>query len=83
VNGFWTELTHNLNKIAANFPDEKEKEYREFLFICSHKICMPMNGILGFANLLCEAESEEVNVASEFAFILPDIFENKKPLSYD
>ena len=83
MNGFWTELTHNLNKIALNFPDEREKEYREFLFVRSLKICMPMNGILGFTNLLHKPESEEVNVALEFAFILPDIFENKKPLSYD
>ncbi len=75
---FWTELTHNLNKIALNFPDEREKEYREFLFERSHEIHMPINGILGFANLLLME-----NVASEFAFILPDIFKNKKPLSYD
>jgi len=75
---FWTELTHNLKKIALNFPYEREKEYREFLFVYSHQICIPMNGICDFANLL-----PVENVASICTFILPEIFENKKPLSYD
>jgi hypothetical protein len=75
---FWTELTHNLNKIALNFPDEREKEYREFLFTYSHQICIAMNGIWDFENLL-----RVENVASVCTFILPEIFENKKPLSYD
>ena len=29
---FWTELTDNLNRITLNFPDEREKEYREYYF---------------------------------------------------
>lgn len=34
---FWTELTDNLNRITLNFPDEREKEYRDFYFIRSYK----------------------------------------------
>jgi signal transduction histidine kinase len=34
---FWTELTNKLNRITLNFPDEREKEYREFYFIRSFK----------------------------------------------
>ena len=34
---FWTELTDKLNGITLNFPDEREKEYRDFYFIRSYK----------------------------------------------
>jgi hypothetical protein len=34
---FWTELKNKLNRITLNFPDEREKEYREFYFIRSFK----------------------------------------------
>jgi len=34
---FWTELTDKLNRITLNFPDEREKEYRDFYFVRSYK----------------------------------------------
>jgi len=34
---FWTELTDKLNSITLNFPDEREKEYRDFYFVRSYK----------------------------------------------
>lgn len=34
---FWTELADNLNRITLNFPDEREKEYREFYYERSYK----------------------------------------------
>ncbi|KAF0237300.1 MAG: Signal transduction histidine [Prolixibacteraceae bacterium] len=34
---FWTELTDKINGITLNFPDEREKEYREFYFERSYK----------------------------------------------
>jgi len=34
---FWTELTNQLNRVTLNFPDEREKEYREFYFVRSYK----------------------------------------------
>ena len=34
---FWTELADKLNRITLNFPDEREKEYRDFYFIRSYK----------------------------------------------
>lgn len=34
---FWTELTDKLNAITLNFPDEREKEYREFYYERSYK----------------------------------------------
>jgi len=34
---FWTKLTDTLNRITLNFPDEREKEYREFYFARSYK----------------------------------------------
>lgn len=34
---FWTELTDKLNSITLNFPDEREKEYREFYYERSYK----------------------------------------------
>jgi len=34
---FWTELTSKLDRVTLNFPDEREKEYREFYFVRSYK----------------------------------------------
>ncbi|MDO8952773.1 MAG: hypothetical protein Q7U86_09125, partial [Draconibacterium sp.] len=34
---FWTELTNQLNRVTLNFPDEREKEYRDFYFVRSYK----------------------------------------------
>lgn len=34
---FWTEFTDKLNGITLNFPDEREKEYRDFYFERSYK----------------------------------------------
>lgn len=34
---FGTQFTNELNKITLNFPDEREKEYREFYFLRSFK----------------------------------------------
>ena len=34
---FWTEITDKLNGITLNFPDEREKEYRDFYFVRSYK----------------------------------------------
>ena len=34
---FWTELSDKLNRITLNFPDEREKEYRDFYFVRSYK----------------------------------------------
>jgi signal transduction histidine kinase len=34
---FWTELTDNFNGITLNFPDDREKEYREFYYERSYK----------------------------------------------
>jgi signal transduction histidine kinase len=34
---FWTELTDKINGITLSFPDEREKEYREFYYERSYK----------------------------------------------
>jgi len=34
---FWTELTDKVNGITLNFPDEREKEYRDFYYERSYK----------------------------------------------
>ena len=34
---FWTELSNQLNRVTLNFPDEREKEYRDFYFVRSYK----------------------------------------------
>lgn len=34
---FWAEITDKLNRITLNFPDEREKEYRDFYFVRSYK----------------------------------------------
>jgi len=34
---FWTELTDKVNGITLNFPDEREKKYRDFYFERSYK----------------------------------------------
>jgi signal transduction histidine kinase len=34
---FWAEIADKLNRITLNFPDEREKEYRDFYFVRSYK----------------------------------------------
>ncbi len=34
---FWTELTDHIRRLTLNFPDEREKEYRDFYFERSYK----------------------------------------------
>lgn len=34
---FWTELVNKVRRLSLNFPDEREKEYREFYYVRSYK----------------------------------------------
>jgi signal transduction histidine kinase len=45
---FWTELTNRLDRVTLNFPDEREKEYREFYFLRSYKTTRFAYFILSF-----------------------------------